>query len=72
MEGLSKKEKQLEREEKKKYAPYKFSGKSYSFDITHEKGVLDNIRSWSQDYFSNNMVVNEKMYMLLKDVKHTQ
>ena len=33
MDEETRQERHAEREEKRKYAPYKFSGKSYSFDI---------------------------------------
>ena len=32
---------QTERLEQRRYTPYKFSGKSYSFDMALEKGVID-------------------------------
>lgn len=57
MEDETKNERQLEKEERRKYAPYKFSGKSYSFDINNEKGILDNLRTWAVDYFTSNVVV---------------
>ncbi|CDW75388.1 alpha telomere binding protein [Stylonychia lemnae] len=63
------KEKQLERQEKRRYKPYKFSGRSYTFDINHEKIIMDNIRTWGQNYFANNYVITKDMYMLLKDCK---
>jgi hypothetical protein len=62
-------ERQHEKEERRKYAPYKFSGKSYSFDITNEKSILDYMREWSLDYFQKNYVIRRDMYSLLKDVK---
>lgn len=69
MEDATKNERNHEKEEKKKYAPYKFSGKSYSFDINNEKPILDALRSWSVDYFGQNLVIKPEMYKLLKDVK---
>jgi hypothetical protein len=41
----------MRRSERKKYAPYRFSGKSYSFDMHHEKQILDNRRCWATSYF---------------------
>jgi hypothetical protein len=40
-----------EREERRKYRPYKFSGKNYTFDVNHERGLLDDMRSWTRSYF---------------------
>lgn len=39
--------KNLEKEEKRRYIPYKYSGRNYSFDIQNEKGMLDSLREWS-------------------------
>lgn len=62
-------EKQLEKQERRRYKPYKFSGKSYTFDVAHEKNIIDNMRGWVFDYFSKNYVITKDMYKLLKDVK---
>ena len=61
--------KQTEKEERRKYKPYKFSGKSYTFDINHEKLILDELREWTLDYFQNEYVITKDMYKLLKDLK---
>ena len=39
-------DKKAERLKTKRYAPYKFSGKSYSFDQTLEQPIIDNLREW--------------------------
>lgn len=50
------------------YQPYKFSGKSYSQDISVEKSILDNLRRWAVNYFAENTVVHKSNYTPLKDV----
>ena len=45
-------ERAVDREEKKKYRPYKFSGKTYTFDVNHERAILDNLRGWAYNYFA--------------------
>lgn len=62
-------EKQREREERRRYRPYKFSGKSYTFDINHEKSVLDDLRDWTMKYFQKEYVITKEMYRLLGDLK---
>lgn len=58
-----------EREERRKYRPYKFSGKNYTFDINHERAILDNLRNWACNYFAKEYVITKEMYKLLKDLK---
>jgi hypothetical protein len=62
-------DKAKDKEEKRKYRPYKFSGKSYTFDINHEKVVLDDLRRWASNYFEKEYVITKDMYKLLKDLK---
>lgn len=50
------------------YQPYKFSGKSYSQDLSFEKTILDNLRRWAVDYFSTNSVIHKSNYTPLKEV----
>ena len=50
------------------YQPYKFSGKSYSQDLSVEKPILDNLRRWAIDYFADNSVIHKSNYTPLKDV----
>jgi hypothetical protein len=66
------KEKQLERQEKKRYRPYKFSGKSYTFDVASEKQIVDNLRYWGRDYFASNHVITKDMYKSLREAKEMQ
>jgi hypothetical protein len=61
-----------EREEKRRYRPYKFSGKTYTFDMGHEKVILDDLRNWSFNYFAKEYVITREMYKLLKDLKTYQ
>ena len=63
------KEKEIERMERKRYKPYKFSGKSYTFDIGQEKNIIDQLRQWGTDYFSNYSVITKEMYKTLKEVR---
>lgn len=74
MEDATKNERNHEKEEKKKYAPYKFSGinKGYFFDSDNEKPILDNLRGWSVDYYGRNLVITQEMYKLLKDAKNVE
>lgn len=58
-----------EREERRRYRPYKFSGKTYTFDMNHEKAILDDLRNWSSNYFAKEYVITREMYKLLKDLK---
>ena len=52
-----------EREQKRKYRPYKFSGKTYTFDMNHEKVILDDLRSWTANYFAKEYVITKDMFM---------
>jgi hypothetical protein len=58
-----------EREERRRYRPYKFSGKTYSFDVNNERVILDDMRNWAINYFSKELVITKEMYKLLKDLK---
>jgi hypothetical protein len=62
-------EREAEREERRKYRPYKFSGKSFTFDLNHERVILDDLRTWATNYFSKEVVITREMYKLLKDLK---
>jgi hypothetical protein len=66
MEGA---EKPHDREERRRYRPYKFSGKTYSFDVNNERGILDEMRHWAINYFAKELVITKEMYKLLKDLK---
>ena len=43
-DGTTRSDKMVEKSEKRKYTPYKFSGKSYSFDYSQEKVIVENLR----------------------------
>ena len=43
---------QKELEDRKRYMPYKFSGKNYSFE-GHERKRLDRLREWALEYFAS-------------------
>lgn len=68
-ETMHDEEKATDREEKRKYRPYKFSGKSYTFDINHERVLVDEMRKWACMYFEREYVITKDMYKLLKDLK---
>lgn len=58
-----------EREERRRYRPFKFSGKTYTFDANHERKILDELRNWAVNYFQKEYVITREMYKLLKDLK---
>lgn len=62
-------EKAADKLEKRRYRPFKFSGKNFTFDIAHEKPLLDDLRRWSCNYFQNEYVITKEMYKYLKDIK---
>jgi hypothetical protein len=70
-EEMDDEEKKKEREERRKYRPYKFSGKSYTFDVNHEKLLLDDLREWAFAYFAKEYVITKEMYRVLKDLKNS-
>lgn len=37
--------------------------------MNHERGLLDDLRNWTSDYFANEYVITKEMYKLLKDLK---
>lgn len=45
-DGTTKSDRLVEKSERRKYTPYKFSGKSYSFDITQERIIVDGLRGF--------------------------
>jgi hypothetical protein len=45
-DGTTGSDKMVEKSERRKYTPYKFSGKSYSFDYSQEKVIVENLREW--------------------------
>lgn len=58
-----------EKDDKRKYRPFRFSGKSFTFDLQHEKVLLDDLRRWACNYFEKEYVITREMYKLLKDIK---
>lgn len=58
-----------EKDERRKYRPFRFSGKSYTFDVHHERPILDDLRRWACNYFEKEYVITKEMYKLLKDIK---
>ena len=52
-DGSTTKDKQIEKSERRKYTPYKFSGKSYSFDLAQERIIVDGLRTFQDSYFMN-------------------
>ena len=63
---------QQELNERRRYRPYKFSGKTYSFDMQNERSILDEMRGWAFSYFSKEHVITKEMYKLLKDLKGSE
>lgn len=55
-------DKKMDKAERRKYTPYRFSGKSFSFDSNYEKAIIDNMRNWTQRYFNQNSVITSAMY----------
>lgn len=51
-DGSTRNDKQNEKSERRKYTPYKFSGKSYSFDYSQEKKIVDELRNWQDHFFT--------------------
>lgn len=41
--------------------PYKFSGKSFSFDFQQERDILDDLRLWMDEYFQQNSWIFKKL-----------
>ena len=62
-------EEQMEKIQRKKYAPYKFSGKSYSLDIQQESKIIDDLRKWEEYYFMNSSWIFKKMCNKLSAVR---
>ena len=45
------------KDDRRRYRPYKFSGKTYSFDVNNERVILDELRNWANNYFSKEIVI---------------
>lgn len=59
----------MEKIQRRKYAPYKFSGKSYSLDIQQESKIIDELRKWEEYYFLNSSWIFIKMCHNLNKVR---
>mmetsp|Transcript_4467 Transcript_4467/g.7630 ORF Transcript_4467/g.7630 Transcript_4467/m.7630 type:complete len:339 (+) Transcript_4467:146-1162(+) len=60
----------VDKHERKKYAPYKFSGKSYSFDFKQEKVIVDALRNWEDAFFQKSAWIFKKMSKPLGSLKN--
>ena len=54
---------------RKKYAPYKFSGKSYSLDYQQESKIIDGLRRWEEYYFMNSSWIFRNMCQQLHKLR---
>lgn len=68
-DGSTKNDRQIEKSERRKYTPYKFSGKSYSFDYHQEKEIVDKLREWQDKYFMKNSWIFKQMSRELGKLK---
>jgi len=59
----------LEKSERRIYTPYKFSGKSYHFDASHEKKIVDNLHAWEDLYFGKQSWIFKKLSIQLGQLK---
>ena len=71
-DGTISKESILQKADKKKYAPYKFSGKSYSFDYQQEKAIVDSLRTWQDTFFTKSSWIFKNMSKQLGSLKQLQ
>jgi hypothetical protein len=69
MDGADIEERVLDKQERRKYNPYKFSGKSFSFDFNQERVILDGLRNWEDSFFNKSSWIFTKMSKLLKGLK---
>lgn len=68
-DGTVRSDRQIEKSEKRKYTPYKFSGKSYSFDFQQEKLIVDGLRNWEDLYFQKSSWIFKTMSQQLAKLK---
>ena len=68
-DGTTRAERKVEKAEKRKYTPYRFSGKSYSFDYHQERVLVDSLRTWQDHYFSRSSWVFKSKSKLLGKLK---
>lgn len=60
---------QAERLEQRRYTPYKFSGKSYSFDMGLEKTLIDSLRDWQTHFFMKSSFIFKQMSTPLNELR---
>ena len=60
-DGTTRSDKAMEKSEKRKYTPYKFSGKSYSFDFHQERKIVDTLHCWEDQYFMKHSWIFKKL-----------
>lgn len=58
-----------ERLQRKKYSPFKFSGKNYSLDVNQEFRIIDELRRWQEYYFMNHSWIFKKMCQSLSNLR---
>lgn len=68
-DGTTKSDRAIDKSEKRRYTPYKFSGKSYSFDFQQEKIIVDGLREWQDKYFMKNAWIFKHMSKELGKLK---
>lgn len=68
-DGTTRSDKLMEKSEKRKYTPYKFSGKSYSFDYSQEKVIVENLRQWQDHFFTKSSFIFKQMSKELGNLK---
>ena len=68
-DGSKMDDQQVMRSERKRYTPYKFSGKSYSFDYHQERIIVDELRAWQDTYFMKHSWIFKNMAKDLSKLK---
>lgn len=59
----------LEKLKRRSYTPYKFSGKSYSFDTQQETMIINQLREWQTVFFTKSKFVFKQMSKELKEIR---
>lgn len=59
----------IEKLRRRSYTPYKFSGKSYSFDTQQETIIINQLREWQQEFFTKSTFVFKQMSKELKEIR---
>lgn len=60
-DGSTRRDRHNDKMERRKYTPYKFSGKSYSFEYSQEKVIVDELRNWQDHFFTRNSWIFKSM-----------